>query len=248
MTSNASELQKQEATFQSNPNPGKLNTSFWQKAFDKEEVAPKKDAPKKVNIYGKTFYDDKEAPKDEKPTLKPATVIITDAPKIDEDQKADMVEFRGKCIASGCKCPKYMENPSKWSKGKCKTCDHAPSTHKTQWVKPGCDPTSPKSPYSPYVKPTTPAKSMKPEPDTMENVWGQEFTDALKECVAKTFEYDAESILAAKYLLHFLKKRVGFSFAGQSQHRNALQYAFVELLGWRVVNQWGFNVRVIYED
>eukprot|EP01083_Nonionella_stella_P179496 637407_1 len=170
------------------------------------------------------------------------------APDVSNQPNEEMQAVGGRCTQVSCRCKAFTESQSKWSKGKCKTCDHAPSTHKTQWVKPGCDPTSPKSPYSPYVKPTTPAKSMKPEPDTMENVWGQEFTDALKECVAKTFEYDAESILAAKYLLHFLKKRVGFSFAGQSQHRNALQYAFVELLGWRVVNQWGFNVRVIYED
>eukprot|EP01083_Nonionella_stella_P078210 213888_1 len=64
---------------------------------------------------------------------------------------------------------------------------------------------------------------------------------------SKTYEYDATSILTAKDLLHFLKKRVGFSFAGQSQHRDALEYAFVDLFGWKVLNEWGYNVRVVYK-
>ena len=28
-----------------------------------------------------------------------------------------------------CKCPGYVENPSKWSKGKCKRCTHPKTMH-----------------------------------------------------------------------------------------------------------------------
>ena len=31
--------------------------------------------------------------------------------------------------AGKCKCPGYVENPSKWSKGKCKRCTHDKSKH-----------------------------------------------------------------------------------------------------------------------
>eukprot|EP00485_Elphidium_margaritaceum_P005713 CAMPEP_0202687744 /NCGR_PEP_ID=MMETSP1385-20130828/3380_1 /ASSEMBLY_ACC=CAM_ASM_000861 /TAXON_ID=933848 /ORGANISM="Elphidium margaritaceum" /LENGTH=97 /DNA_ID=CAMNT_0049342587 /DNA_START=44 /DNA_END=337 /DNA_ORIENTATION=+ len=32
--------------------------------------------------------------------------------------------------AGKCQCPGYVENPSKWSKGKCNRCTHAKSLHK----------------------------------------------------------------------------------------------------------------------
>eukprot|EP01084_Bolivina_argentea_P284001 486571_1 len=34
-----------------------------------------------------------------------------------------------KCKQMGCKCIKYVENPSKWSKGKCKSCPHSRKMH-----------------------------------------------------------------------------------------------------------------------
>merc|ERR1712083_122555 len=50
------------------------------------------------------------------------------------------------------------------------------------------------------------------EEEQLENKWGEVFTDKLGKCVSDTFEYDEESILPAKYLLHYLKKRIGFDF------------------------------------
>eukprot|EP01084_Bolivina_argentea_P001526 2821_1 len=34
-----------------------------------------------------------------------------------------------KCNQMGCSCKKYIENPSKWSKGKCKCCNHREKMH-----------------------------------------------------------------------------------------------------------------------
>eukprot|EP01084_Bolivina_argentea_P272104 463184_1 len=122
-------------------NPGKLNTSMWETASKKKDKKKPKspDKPKKVNIYGKTFSDDKNS---NTPSSKPQTVVITDNNnaaaednKDDDENKEDMMETRGKCNQAGCKCAKYIKNPSKWSKGKCKTCDHPPIRHKKQWVK-----------------------------------------------------------------------------------------------------------------
>eukprot|EP01084_Bolivina_argentea_P286496 491468_1 len=162
------------------------------------------------------------------------------------ESKENMVEIHGKCIAQGCKCDKYVENPSKWSKGKCKTCDHPPIRHKKTWVKASSllednnkGSASPYSPYSP-VPAIAKAEAKKTE-EVLENTWGEEFTGALGECVNTTFNYDEESILAAKYLLHYLKKHKQFDFTGQSQHRDALKFVFVEQFGWKAINAWGYN-------
>merc|ERR1712154_334826 len=42
------------------------------------------------------------------------------------------------------------------------------------------------------------------EEEKLENKWGEEFTLKLGKCINETFEYDEESILPAKYLLHYL--------------------------------------------
>eukprot|EP00486_Rosalina_sp_Unknown_P001752 CAMPEP_0201568296 /NCGR_PEP_ID=MMETSP0190_2-20130828/9297_1 /ASSEMBLY_ACC=CAM_ASM_000263 /TAXON_ID=37353 /ORGANISM="Rosalina sp." /LENGTH=126 /DNA_ID=CAMNT_0047989245 /DNA_START=13 /DNA_END=390 /DNA_ORIENTATION=- len=62
-------------TFKSNPNPGKLNTSFWETAFKKEDKPKERAIPKKVSLYGKSFYDDKATDADSKPQEKPKEVI-----------------------------------------------------------------------------------------------------------------------------------------------------------------------------
>ena len=250
-------------TFKSNPNPGKLDTSFWtQKAFKKDFKKDNENSndaaiPKKVNLYGKSFYDDKDADTSAQPTEKPKEVVYGDDPSSivvvasGDDNKDGMEQIPGKCIERNCKCDKYVENPSKWSKGKCKTCDHPPTKHKVQWVK-----SRPGSPVKAQMQRqtaavVTPKAEPRPEPEPepepeepeqLENLWGEEFTDNLKECVSDTFDYDEESILPAKYLLHYLKKRVGFDFTGQKQHRDALKYVSVDLFGWKVINQYGYNI------
>ena len=83
------------------------------------------------------------------------------------------------------------------------------------------------------------------EEEKLDNQWGEEFTSKLGKCVNETFEYDKESILAAKYLLHFLKKRIGFDFKGQTKHRDALQFVCVEQFGWKAINDWGYSLRVV---
>eukprot|EP00486_Rosalina_sp_Unknown_P004942 CAMPEP_0201567572 /NCGR_PEP_ID=MMETSP0190_2-20130828/8120_1 /ASSEMBLY_ACC=CAM_ASM_000263 /TAXON_ID=37353 /ORGANISM="Rosalina sp." /LENGTH=184 /DNA_ID=CAMNT_0047987719 /DNA_START=30 /DNA_END=581 /DNA_ORIENTATION=- len=169
-------------TFKSNPNPGKLNTSFWNSAFKKEDDKPKgRDIPKKVSLYGKSFYADKDADADE-PQEKPKEVIIggdDDNNNDEDDNKDGMVQIRGKCIERNCKCERFVENPSKWSKGKCKTCDHPPIKHKLTWVKKedveennngasSASYTKPQSPTKPKAAEPEPAE---PEPEELENLW-----------------------------------------------------------------------------
>ncbi len=98
-----------------------------------------------------------------------------------DDNKENMIEIRGRCNESGCKCDKYIENPSKWSKGKCKTCDHPPIRHKKQWVKSienqQNSPMSPYSPKSPIAKPNNENKPIEKtkeiEKESLTNNWGE---------------------------------------------------------------------------
>ena len=250
-------------TFKSNPNPGKLNTSFWEKgnAFKKDDKPKDRSLPKKVSLYGKSFYDDKDADTSTQPQEKPKEVIYggDDSANAsgsggDDDNKDGMIQIPGKCIQQSCKCEQYIENPSKWSKGKCKMCDHTTAKHKMKWVKASDvnangdksrSSSNAQSPSKPKATEAPKEPEPEPEPEELENLWGEEFTDKLKECVSNTFDYDEESILPAKYLLHYLKKRVGFDFTGQKQHRDALKFVSVDLFGWKVINTYGYSVKVL---
>jgi len=247
-------------TFKSNPNPGKLNTSFWESAFKKDEEAkkPKKVPKKMVSLYGKSFYADKET--EEPVAEKPAVVVIggdDDDKEAEPEDKTGMIQVRGKCSSLGCKCDKYVVPTSKWAKGKCKSCDHAPEKHKQEWRKEKdvedeaneaaaalAAASSTDKPKTPTTAEPEPAAQAEPEPEALENLWGEEFTDKLKECVSNTFEYDERSILQGKHLLYYLKKRVGFEFTGQTKHAAALKFVSVDLFGWKVINKYGYNVRV----
>ena len=265
-------------------NPNKLNTSFWDSAFKKDDNTNKSVqgnmAPKKVNIYGKTFSDDKGT----EIVKKPETVIIGgDQSKEngDDENKEDMVQVYGRCKQAGCKCNKFIENTSKWSKGKCKSCGHGPNVHQMKWVKKSeiCEEVKPKPKPQPTILPKAQSPSPSPGPhsaflaesvqspisDTdvmvkeeedgkeeekeedikLENRWGDEFTLKLGQCVTETFAFDEKSILPAKYLLHYLKKRIGFDFTGQTKHRDALQFVCVEQFGWKAINDWGYSIRVV---
>ena len=247
-------------TFKSNPNPGKLNTSMWETgaAFGKKDNGNELKAklgniPKKVSLYGKSFYDDKDTDNNE-PQEKPKEVIIGGDDNAEELNTDGMIQIRGKCITSGCKCDKYVENPSKWSKGKCKACPHTEANHKQIWVKKENVEQNGSSPSKPMEKPIKPKEQQPPQQqeakvpeEELENIWGEEFTDKLKECVSCNFDYDGEAILPAKYLLHYLKKRIQFDFTGQTKHRDALKYVCVQLFEWKVINPYGYNIKVLYK-
>merc|ERR1712228_21834 len=202
------------------------------------------------------------------------SIIIKQDEEVKQEEesinKEDMIEIRGRCKQAGCKCNKFIENPSKWSKGKCKSCGHEGNKHQMQWVKKSelqCSPVpKPKAtvlsnrhspspspgPQSPSISlaesvesPVVEQDVMVKEEEQLENQWGEEFTVKLGQCVTETFEYDKESILPAKYLLHYLKKRIGFDFKGQTKHRDALQFVCVEKFGWKAINDWGYSIRVV---
>ena len=180
-------------------------------------------------------------------------ITVSKAPSnSNDDQKENMIQIAGRCKSAGCKCDKFVENPSKWSKGKCKSCDHPPNNHQQTWIK--------KSDYNlpADLSPVKAAvKSMKknrkvsaekvvnePKKDEMDNLWGKEFTDGLSDCIGKLFRYDEQSILPRKYILFYLKKIECFDFSGQTKHGDALEYALMtnEQFGKRVVHPYGYNV------
>merc|ERR1712032_733156 len=136
-------------------------------------------------------------------------------------------------------------------------CDHGPIQHKKVWKKIKEVEANKETPQKQSVKATmlttkqlsaeTTKKEVTPEPyhEDLENEWGEEFTNKLKECVAEQFDYEKQAILPGKYLLHYLKKRIGFDFTGQTQHRDALQFVCVEQFGWKAINEWGYSIRVL---
>lgn len=57
---------------------------------------------------------------------------------LNEDKKEEMAKEQfmyGKCNHVGCKCCKFVESTSKWSRGKCKYCNHKKEHHKKIKIK-----------------------------------------------------------------------------------------------------------------
>merc|ERR1712154_650848 len=52
-----------------------------------------------------------------------------------ENEKENESYYHGKCNQSGCPCSRFVECSSKWSKGKCKYCNHKKEHHKKMKLK-----------------------------------------------------------------------------------------------------------------
>ena len=100
-----------------NPDPGKLNTAFWEnmaKQRDEELRDPlnRPQPPRKVSLYGKSFYDDKAADPD---TLiaKPETLIVCD--RVDDHNDDDQEKVDNVNPNPGKINPSFWENVIKKS-------------------------------------------------------------------------------------------------------------------------------------
>eukprot|EP01084_Bolivina_argentea_P252943 424750_1 len=305
-----------------NKNPGKLNTTVWDKPKIEDNPSPTKDkngwtgtknpgklnvkmwnqprnsdssttgtTPKKLDIYNETSTPNS--------VTKSPNSVISDATTPDID-KENMIQIKTSCQQSGCKCQQFVEATSKWSKGKCNSCNHASSNHKQEWVartstkaRTSLNPKENDTRKNELLKQSTKKikkkcktrklsveggkldciqriilSEQKNEVDIIdENVanepenefyketrtwmkenelnFNPEFNEKLKDIVSKHFEYNSESILDGRYILHYLKKTVGFGFGEcTGGHRWALKYLCVQLFGIKIFGRYGYCIRL----
>eukprot|EP00483_Globobulimina_turgida_P010931 UN10952 len=199
--------------------PGKLNTSMWNAPSKTDDNSPKKGqvTPDKLDIYN------------EKP-LTPASP--TRSQKSEEMKKEEMMLIPGACQQSGCKCSVFIENSSKWSKGKCNSCNHPSTNHKQEWVK--------KDSTKAQQNSLTPQNS-DPEKDKSELL--KKSTKKLKkECKERKLSVEGGKLdCIDRILLDEQNKIVDVIDEDQEDNNDAADTFYDEMKQWMKENETTFN-------